>query len=78
MYMGQYQSTYNFKMDLTNKEETLDLLYEVEKWYEGTDYKDAWISGFNKNMDETLLELDDYFLNDTRYLFFIYLQYKDK
>ena len=53
-------------MYITNEEETLDLLYEVEKWYEGTDNKDDWISCFtNKNTDESLLELDDYILNET-------------
>ena len=53
-------------MFIPSEEETLDLLYEVEKWNEGTDNKDDWISCFtNKNKDESLLELNDYILNET-------------
>ena len=68
-------------MHLTDKEDTLDLLCEVEKWYEedaldllckvvklyeDTNNKDEWVSCFtNNNLKETLLELDDYILSET-------------
>ena len=53
-------------MMLTEHDDTLDLLVEVEKWYEDSYTKDDWISAFTrKNMDGTLQELDDYIFIET-------------
>ena len=47
-------------------EETMDLFSEVEKWYEGSNAKEKWVSAFNRTcFEESLIELDDFMLNTT-------------